>query len=356
MKPTPTASLNNLDKTLKGLRHVVPGPQLNEALQRHSLSALTPRSRVPLSNLNALLADLVEQQEDPLLLIRAFSHLNYSVALLRKSYLAGAATLGDAIVLTGRYFRVDTEVVQLHLSIQQGRAQLTLQHNTAAPSRMQLDAMLYGVMRTLLSLGLRGEPQLVLPASSSPALRDCLAQALDCTTLCEGRHHLIRFPAIELARVLDWSGDAIGKVAQRERQLVRLQPDHSWNSAVSTLLCIGLRRGEASLAQCAQWLAVSARTLQRRLQAEQSEFTDLVDRCRRRLSAQYLQAGYSNDSIALLLGYRQSAQYFRSFRRWHGMSPAAYLRAHNAIQIPNTSTHATDTVNRSHLQREQDHA
>ncbi|MEH6492663.1 AraC family transcriptional regulator [Halopseudomonas sp.] len=358
MNSTPTASYNNLEKTLKGLRAVVPSGQLHEALIRHGLNSIPTRARVPLTSLNALLEELAQRTQDPLLLINAFSQLDYSPALLRKSYLASAATLRDAIALTSRYCRVDTEVVQLQLSVRQGRACVILRGNPAAPSRMHLDAMLYGVMRTLVSLGLRGEPQLVLPAGSSAELQRSLAKAFCAPVVCEGDDHSICFPAIELARVLNWSGDAIDKAAQRERQLIRLRAgEHNWSGSVATLLRIGLRRGETSLAGCAHWLAVSGRTLQRRLQAENSEFTDLVDHCRRQLSEQYLQAGYSNDSIALLLGYRQSAQYFRSFRRWHGMSPAVYARNHQITNTHNTVTCATDNVRHgSYPKREKNHA
>ncbi|MEH6566747.1 MAG: helix-turn-helix domain-containing protein [Halopseudomonas sp.] len=333
MTPPPLASHNNLAKILKGLRPLIAAQQLEHALGTHRLDHLPARSRVPLARVNAMLEDLVRQQQDPLLLINAFSHLDYSPALLRKSYMAGASTLGDAINLAARYTAIDSEVASVQLEVQQANAYLLLSGNPRAPSRLQLDAVLYSMARLLRSLGLRSALQVELPPLPDATLAPAYCQAFDAPLVFSGQAHRLSFPAIELARVLDWSGDAIDKTAKRERQLIRLQPYHSWSGSVSTLVAIGLRRGEFSLACCARWLAVSSRTLQRRLQAEQKDFTDLVDSCRQRLSLEYLQAGYSNDSIALLLGYRQTAQYFRSFRRWHGVSPSAYVRRAAAARL-----------------------
>jgi AraC-like DNA-binding protein len=72
-------------------------------------------------------------------------------------------------------------------------------------------------------------------------------------------------------------------------------------------------------------LAMSPRTLQRRLQEEGLSFADLLADTRRQLALGYL----SDDALSLaevawLLGYREETSFFRAFRRWTGTTPTAW--------------------------------
>ncbi len=72
-------------------------------------------------------------------------------------------------------------------------------------------------------------------------------------------------------------------------------------------------------------LGMSQRTLQRRLHAEGHRFQALVSDTRMRLAE-----GYLSDSkltlaeVGYLLGYREETSFFRSFRRWKGVTPAVW--------------------------------
>ncbi len=80
-----------------------------------------------------------------------------------------------------------------------------------------------------------------------------------------------------------------------------------------------------SLSECARSLELSTRTLQRRLSAESLSFESLRDAW---LSEQALdllmRERLSVEVTAMLLGYSEIANFRRSFRRWHGVAPAAY--------------------------------
>jgi AraC-like DNA-binding protein len=82
-----------------------------------------------------------------------------------------------------------------------------------------------------------------------------------------------------------------------------------------------LRGGEPSADRIARKLAISKRTLQRRLQELGVDFTELLDSARKDLALLYLReptlAAYE---IAYLLGYTPSA-FFRAFKRWTGRTP-----------------------------------
>ena len=74
-------------------------------------------------------------------------------------------------------------------------------------------------------------------------------------------------------------------------------------------------------------LNIYSRTLRRNLQAEQTTFKDIVDQLRQGLSKHYLKRSYLNlDSIAQLVGFTETTNFRRAFKRWEGMPPAQYRR------------------------------
>jgi AraC-like DNA-binding protein len=76
-------------------------------------------------------------------------------------------------------------------------------------------------------------------------------------------------------------------------------------------------------------LGMSQRTLQRRLQSEGLRFSELVADTRMRLAEGYLaDPALSLAEVAFLLGYREESSFFRSFRRWKGVTPSTWRAEH----------------------------
>lgn len=74
-------------------------------------------------------------------------------------------------------------------------------------------------------------------------------------------------------------------------------------------------------------LGLTRRTLQRRLKECGIAFSDLVDVTRRDAALHDLASGYRNlTDLALDLGFSESAHFTRSFKRWTGTTPSAYMR------------------------------
>jgi AraC-like DNA-binding protein len=85
-----------------------------------------------------------------------------------------------------------------------------------------------------------------------------------------------------------------------------------------------LPHGKAKAATVAKVLALSLRTLSRRLADEGTTYAGVVDDLRRTLALQYLkEPSMSVSQIAWLLGYEGSTSFNHAFRRWTGRSPSA---------------------------------
>lgn len=88
-----------------------------------------------------------------------------------------------------------------------------------------------------------------------------------------------------------------------------------------------LGQGGAGLDDIARRLALSPRTLQRRLAVSGRCFQDLVDEARRQLASHYLEeTSLPLTDIANLLGYSESSALTRSCHRWFGVAPSHWRK------------------------------
>ena len=93
-----------------------------------------------------------------------------------------------------------------------------------------------------------------------------------------------------------------------------------------------LPHDRANAEKVAKALALSVRTLSRRLSEEGTTFAEVVDQLRRSLALEYLkEPSVKLAQIAWLLGYEGSTSFHHAFKRWTGRSPSA---ARNEMRLP----------------------
>lgn len=117
-------------------------------------------------------------------------------------------------------------------------------------------------------------------------------------------------------------------MAEYARRFIDTLPDNQPASSVlevrkAIYLLLPIRR--AGIEQVAQGLGMNVRTLQRRLEATATVFSDLVNEVRRELVIRYLaNPGYSLARIAELLGYTMPSSFTRWFCAQFGKSPSRW--------------------------------
>jgi AraC-like DNA-binding protein len=98
-----------------------------------------------------------------------------------------------------------------------------------------------------------------------------------------------------------------------------------------------LPHGKAHKQNIAKMLALSTRTLSRKLTEEGTTFEKVLDDLRRSLALQYIKdPGISLSQIAYLLGYEGSSSFNHAFMRWTGSSPSA-VRSEKGLPAPATA-------------------
>jgi AraC-like DNA-binding protein len=94
---------------------------------------------------------------------------------------------------------------------------------------------------------------------------------------------------------------------------------------VRRIVLEGIGQGPARLAPVAAALKISPKSLERRLSARGTTFSDIVEGVRRELSQQWLRdTDMSLDQIAYLAGYTATAAWLRAFKRWTGTTPGRF--------------------------------
>ena len=134
-------------------------------------------------------------------------------------------------------------------------------------------------------------------------------------------------PAAALDAPLIQPDPAMRELTQRlaDQQLHALPRDEGWLAQARALIARRLQRPPVEIDGVAAQLALSTRSLQRRLQGEGLSFSELVEQVRRELAEQHL-ADRTLDlaDIALLLGYSEQSAFQRAFKRWTGLTPAQW--------------------------------
>jgi len=134
----------------------------------------------------------------------------------------------------------------------------------------------------------------------------------------------ISFAARDAARPFLMANDAMWAIFEPDlrRRLSEIEQGDTYADRVKAALLELLPAGNASKDAVAQCLAVSARTLQRRLQDEGTSFQAILNSTRESLARHYLTDGsLSTAEIAFLLGYDESTSFYRAFHSWTGQTP-----------------------------------
>lgn len=113
---------------------------------------------------------------------------------------------------------------------------------------------------------------------------------------------------------------------QVERVLQRIDPERTgFGSEVRQRVLAALPQGVPAQRTIARELGVTERTLQRRLEREDTSFSEVVDAARRQLAERLLQnPALSVGEVAFLVGFGEPSTFYRAFRRWNGTTPARF--------------------------------
>ena len=259
---------------------------------------------------------------------------------------SGAQTLGEALTLFARYFRIVNEAVRLKLRRKPEGVDLEVDF-IGVPRHSVRHNVEFGIAVILKALRELAHRNICPTRASFAHPRNSDLREFERFYLCpvefgRGTHEGV------LSDLLEFSNDAIASplFTNDPKLLEALQPfcdmaakerataNGTLRAAVEIEVEKRLPTGRAKKQTVAKALALSARTLSRRLTDEGTSYEEIVDQLRQTLALQYLKdRSISISQIAWLLGYEGSTSFNHAFKRWTGRSPVVARNEERPAEI-----------------------
>lgn len=259
-----------------------------------------------------------------------------------------APTLRVALERLARYNRLEHDAAEFHVhSVDPGPTERTrvLHAFRGGVPGQTLGQHRHSIEFTLASLvvigrQLSGRPlaaRAVSFAHAAPPRPETQAAHLalfGCRPAFGAAGNVIEFDAAELRQPLPAADPRLWRVIERHAEaLLAARPaaPTSLAARIARELTGALGEGAPSLEGMARRLRMSARSLQRHLQAEGLRYDTLLEGLRRDLALSYLaDPKVAIAEVAYLVGYSEPSAFHRAFKRWTGTTPGELRAAQSA--------------------------
>ena len=284
-----------------------------------------PATRVGLATFTALVRRAEALTGEPGLAYFAGLHMRVSWHGFLGFAAMTAGTIGEALELAERFSRTRTEAISLVTRIDGAQASVFLEEVVPLGELREFLVTTLFIGLALIGETLVGRPldgRIDMTHAEPPYFQKFAAAVPRLAKVRFGQPaNRAVFPAESLKLRIVSADPAATRLAraQCERELAALGEGAPVVSRVRALLRDDLG---TSLPDVARRLSMSPRTLKRRLAEQGTTFSDLIDDARRQKSLVLLEdRRLTIDAIAGELGYSDTANFTRAFKRWTGMPP-----------------------------------
>ncbi len=223
-------------------------------------------------------------------------------------------------------------VAPIRLDIVEGRdvitANVTSRDATPRPPRTLVAAELL----FLVCLARMGTHETIRPSrvvTEAPPAPAAAYEKFLGVAIQKGTGHSVSFSRDDALKPFLSSNDAMWSIFEPalRKRLAELDASATTAERVRSTLLEGLPSGKIAMDDVAHRLAVSKRTLQRRLEDEGTSYQEVVRATREALALHYLErTDVPSAEIAFLLGFEEPNSFFRAFNEWTGRTPEAVRR------------------------------
>ncbi|MDF7814892.1 AraC family transcriptional regulator [Hymenobacter sp. YC55] len=233
----------------------------------------------------------------------------------------------NLLVAAQRIARYKTLVAPLRFDVTAGRDLLTMELIWLDAPLLPPESLVVMELLFCVTLARLGTRELVRPVEvTTPVLPSPLApyEAFLGAPLRRGAKHRVLFTAADARRPFLTSNEPLWAAFEPElrQRLADLDAAVTTSKRVRAALLEGLPSGLVTLEAMAQKLALSKRTLQRRIEAEGTNYQQLLQETRAALAQHYLEkTALPAAEISFLLGFDEPNSFYRAYRTWTGTTP-----------------------------------
>lgn len=289
---------------------------------------------ITLAQLDAVLTEaFIRAGDDAFFGLRVGSETHYSALDLLGDLMASSNNLEDALHSLLRYKDLMVPYIELSLQTTQGAVRLAASSDSSL-GFTGLRAHNEAVVATMVSIGRSlTSQQLGLQAvemrHAAPADTGPYDNYFQVPQRFEQPHNAIVFAEKTLTQPFSGAYPLYNERLRRQadRLLAGLSRAQGIADQVQHVLRQRLGQGDAAIADIAQALNLSVRTLQRRLRHDHTSFAELRDQVRHSYARRALAADhYDMEQLAGELGFSDTANFYHAFKRWEGCAPGEYRR------------------------------
>lgn len=296
------------------------------------------KERYPIKLVSLAVEYAAQQLNDPILGLNHVEKQDASFQLFLEELLVNSATIAEFVWLYSRYICILTEIGTFEIVYD--KQQAAVHFIAASPediSYHQYDGAAY-ILKKAIHQGYGILPSLVLREQAAPnGYADEYKKRFGCPVLFEQTETALIFNTEDLirpttpasTRLRNHPADQLTHTLTPRRYQRLLEDLYGKNIEDEIMFLIRrlLIRGEPSRNQIASEMMMSVRTLQRTLSQMNTSYKELLEKTRKSLALDYLQeSSFTIAQVALLLGYTETSQFYKAFRRWFGYSPSETLR------------------------------
>src|ERR1700686_1269057 len=291
-----------------------------------------PPARCPLTHTARLWRIAVAATEDPALGIKVASHIKQTTFHALGYGLSASSTLKEAFERVQRYCHVASDAIEYEFWRSGSEYHFVIEpaDNVADES---VDALVAAYLRMCRSLmGHDYSPLRIEFRRARPDRIEDFHGLLRAPLHFDAPRTQLVFDRDAIERRLDGGNPELARQndAISLQYLSQLERDNI-QGRVRDVLMQRLAHGEPSQEQVAEFLNVSARTLQRKLGDSGTTYKEILDETRRVLALAYLSSpGHSVSDVTYLLGFAAGSSFTRAFRRWTGQSPSGWRAEYSA--------------------------
>jgi AraC-like DNA-binding protein len=291
-----------------------------------------PDGHLPGEQVRELWRLAYKASKDPDLALHAAEALGFGAYRVVDYLAASASTIGQSVTAVSAYFPMINSSVRLPITENEAAFSMGIECPDD-PAALSLPYVEYTFAAVFLRI--REATQVAFPVIDVDFAFPCPASTAEHHRLFECP---VRFDAdqsrLRISRTT-WEtpsrrADPIlfGVLADHVRILgAKIPTEPAAVRDVRQAILEELGRGNLSLEAVAKRLAMSPRTLQRRLRDHGVSYADLLDRTRASAAKLYLgDSEISVAEVAYLLGFAEQSSFNHAFKRWTGKAPSEYRR------------------------------
>lgn len=247
--------------------------------------------------------------------------------------LNNARTVGEALTELKQYFHLHMGAAHVEVSAYGDQIQLAYRVlDPGQPGINQGAELALGVGRKLLQtlMGENWQPHPMLLEHARQAPLTAYQKLLGVSPRFNSDTTALLLKPAELELPLSQADPTLHRLIREHLDTLQNLTDLELPGYVSNLLRDLLPQGRVTVDHIARCMAMSRRTLQRRLSDSGTSFQAVLDETRQKMALRYLRdSTLQVTQLSDLLGYADLSAFSRAFTRWFGMPPSRWTADHH---------------------------